>query len=116
MGAPDFDGFALVDWERSACLCDVGSAGYVLAVAVTSDGADTLWIVDDAELHAEHPRYGSADQLHEQLGPLSAALRERIWPTPRCGRPTKGTGRPCRIVVSGPGEACGLHSNRQAAP
>lgn len=116
MAGNEFDGLSLVDWDRSACLCDVGAQGYSVAVAVTSDGCDALWIVDEAELHAEDPRCGNARQLHEQLGPLPAAFRERIWPTPRCGRSTKGTGRPCQIVVSAPGEACGLHSEPRPAP
>lgn len=111
-----FDGLALVDRERSACLCDVGAPGYTAAIAVTDDGRDSLWIVDEAELHAKHPRHGNGNQRHEQLGPLPAAVRERISPAPRCGRPTKATGEPCRQRVSAPGEPCGWHSDRSWAP
>ena len=66
--AGEFDGFPLFDWERSACLCDVGAPGHSIAVAVTDDGRDTLWMVDDAELNAEHPRCGNGDQPHERVG------------------------------------------------
>ncbi len=113
----EFDGFALVDWERSACLCDVGAPGHSVAVAVTNDGRDTLWIVDNAELHAEQPRHGDGDQPHEWTGPLPERWRRRIALAPfRCSRPTKGTGRPCRIEVSTFGRSCGLHSEWPAAP
>src|SRR5690348_13058735 len=103
-----FDGFALVDWQRSARLDDVGLAGYVLAAAVTSDGDDTLWIIDEAELDAEHPRHGNADQPHERTEPLPDRWRYRVALAPyRCGRRTKTTGRPCRVEVPGPGRTCG---------
>jgi hypothetical protein len=139
MDAHAFDGFALVDWARSACLCDVGASGQSVAVAVTDDGSDALWIVDDAELHAEHPRHGNGDQAHEQLGPLPAWFRARIaqigapgaaywrevdgrWlPVYLCGRPTKKK-RPCRIPVDQAGGACEWHRGvqpeavRRAAP
>ncbi|GFG98129.1 hypothetical protein MTIM_40080 [Mycobacterium timonense] len=116
MSGDRFDRITLLDWGRSACLCDVGAPGQSVAVAVTADGRDVFWLLDETEPHADYPRYGDARQPHEQHGPLPDALRERIWPTPRRGRPTKGTGRPCRIAVSAPAEACRLHSERQAAP
>jgi hypothetical protein len=108
MSGNDFDGFTLVDWERSVCLCDVGPVGYVLAVAVANDGADTLWIVDEAELYAERPRHGNADQPHEQIGPLPAVWRRRLHGDPRCGAPT-AAGRPCRMKVANHGEVCEVH-------
>ena len=110
MDAHQFDGFALVDWARSACLCDVGAPGHSLAVAVTDDGRDVLWLIDDAELHAEHPRHGDSRQSHEQVGPLPARWRERVaWSAAfRCGRPTK-SGRPCRLPVGQAGRSCSFH-------
>jgi hypothetical protein len=111
MSGDKFDGFALVDWERTVHLCDVGMPGHVIAVAVTDDGRDTLWIVDEEELHAEDPRHGNGDQPHEWTGALPERWRHRVALAPyRCGRRTKTTGRPCRIEVSAPGRACGLHS------
>lgn len=109
------DRFALFDWERSACLCNVGAPGHSVAVAVTDDGRDTLWIVDDAELHAEHPRCGNGEQPHEQIGPLPERWRERVaWSAAfRCGQPTK-SGRPCRLPVDQAGGSCSFH--RAASP
>ena len=40
------DGFAIVDRHRSADLDDVGGRGMTLAVAVDSDGAEHLGIID----------------------------------------------------------------------
>jgi hypothetical protein len=116
MSSADLDRYAIIDWHRSACLCDVGAPGFSVAVAVTGDGSDALWIIDKAELHAGHPRHGDGDQRHERVGRLPADIRERISPAPRCGRPTKTTGRSCRQRVGAPGEACGMHSERWAAP
>lgn len=115
MAGDEVDRFALFDWERSACLCDVGAPGHSVAVAVTDDGRDTLWIVDDAELHAEHPRCGNGAQPHEQIGPLPERWRERVaWSAAfRCGRPTK-SGRPCRLPVDQAGGSCSFH--RAASP
>lgn len=105
-----FDGSALVDWERSACLCEVGLAGYVLALSVTSDGENVAWLVCDAELlNGDKAAFGNADQPHEKLGRLPAAIRERILRAPRCGRPTRA-GTPCRQRVKATGEPCGLHA------
>lgn len=109
MSGNKFDGFALVDRARSACLCDVGAPRHSAAVAVTSDGHDTLWIVDEVELHAEHPRHGDANQPHEQLGRLPAVWRRSIVGDPRCGAPT-AAGRPCRMKVANQGDTCAIHS------
>jgi hypothetical protein len=119
MKGDNFDWFPLFDWERSACLCDVGAPGHSVAVAVTDDGRDTLWMVNDAELNAEHPRCGNGDQPHEQVGPLPPDVRARVdqvhtrrdWP--RCGRPTHA-GTPCHQRVKATGQACGQHSARAA--
>lgn len=110
MAGGDSDGFALVDWERSACLCDVGLAGYVVALCVTTNGEEVAWLVNEAEMrNGENTRHGNGNQLHEKLGRLPAAIRERVSPSPRCGRPTHA-GRPCRLRVKAMGQACGLHT------
>jgi hypothetical protein len=119
MGGREFDEFPLFDWERSACLCDVGAPSPSVAVAVTDDGHDTLWMVDHAELNAEHPRCGNSDQPHEQVGSLPPDVRARVeqvhtrrnWP--RCGRPRKD-GQPCRTPVARRGQHCSWH--RDSAP
>jgi hypothetical protein len=110
MAGGDSDGFALVDWERSACLCDVGSVGYVVALFVTTNGEDVAWLVNEAELfNGKDAKQGNGDQLHERLGCLPAAIRERVSSAPRCGRPTHA-GTPCRAKVKALGQACGLHT------
>ncbi|OBA97018.1 hypothetical protein A5666_27100 [Mycolicibacterium fortuitum] len=107
-----FERCALVDWDRSTCLCDVGLAGYVLALCVTTDGEHMAWLVDKAELaNGENAACGDAHQPHEQLGPLTAAMLERVSPTPRCGRP-RIDGRPCRQAVKVAGRSCAWHSER----
>jgi hypothetical protein len=121
--ADEFDGFAVVDRYRSVCLCNVGAPGFSVPVAVTSDGRDTLWIVDEAELQAKGSRRGNGDRPHEQLGPLPEHWRERVaWSALiRCGRSTKKK-RPCRIPVAQAGDACEFHraarpdAERQTAP
>ncbi|VEG40442.1 Uncharacterised protein [Mycolicibacterium flavescens] len=106
----DSDGFALVDWERSACLCDVGSAGYVIALCVTSTGEEVAWLVNEARMrNGETFKRDNGDQLHERLGRLPVAIRERVSPAPRCGQPTRA-GTPCRLRVKAMGQACGLHT------
>jgi len=102
-------GGSLIDYERSACLCDVGAPDYVAAVCVASGGEDVLWLVSKTEFEAEDPRCGNANQRHEQLGRLPATVRDRIWPPIRCGRPTS-SGLPCRIRVGEPGRPCGTHA------
>lgn len=100
---------AIVDDNRSVCLCDAGQPGYVAAVCVTDDGQEALWLVNSAELEAERQRCGSADQPHEQLGALPAIWRHRVALAPlRCGRATK-VGRPCRTPVAIPGASCARH-------
>ncbi|MEX3650378.1 hypothetical protein [Mycolicibacterium porcinum] len=108
MAGEELDRFALVDWERSACLCDVGMPGYSLAVCVTATGDGVLWMVSLDELDARHPRQGNGNQAHEQVGRLPAVWRRRILGDPRCGAPTTA-GRPCRTRVANQGEVCGVH-------
>jgi hypothetical protein len=63
---------------------------------------------------------------HEHTGPLPPGVQYRVWQVMgscgsadrdvrRCGRPTKTTGRPCRIEVSNPGQPCGLHRSAARA-
>jgi hypothetical protein len=101
---------ALIDYERSACLCDVGAPGYAIAVCVNDDGSDALWLVSVSELDSARPVHGDANQRHERVGRLPQNVRDRIWGDDlRCGRPRSKTGEPCRARVSEPGEACGVH-------
>jgi hypothetical protein len=113
----EFDGFALVDWDRSACLGDVGSTGYVVAWSVIADGEDMAWLVNEAELlKGGNAQHGSANQVHEQLGPLPELWRHRVALAPyRCGRP-RADGRACRQSVKAPGRPCVWHSERASAP
>lgn len=108
-----------IDPIRSACLYDVGGGLYTVAVVVTEDGDEDLVLINEEHLRDEqHNTYDRAPRArHEQLGPLPDGVRYRVWQVPvtahRCGRPTKTTGRPCRIEVSRPGEPCGIHRQRQ---
>jgi hypothetical protein len=111
---------SLIDYERTACLCDVGQPNYWAAVCVTDTGEDVLWLVCKDELGAEHPLCGSPDQPHEQLGPLALEFVRRITisrrtRTHRCGRPTKA-GAPCRTPVARRGDACARHRRPAPAP
>ncbi|BCQ09665.1 hypothetical protein JMUB5695_03115 [Mycobacterium heckeshornense] len=101
---------ALIDHERSTCLCDVGLPGYWLATCVKPDGDTVLWLVDRDELGGDNRCCGYGDDMaHEQLGPLPPTWRSRVWDTPtRCGRRTVHGGR-CRIPVTVPGQACYWH-------
>jgi hypothetical protein len=106
---------SLIDYERSACLCDAGAPEYLAAVCVTPTGDDVLWLVSQAALYEKHRRAGNPLQQHERLGRLPASVRDRIWGNSlRCGRPTS-SGQPCRQRVKEPGQACGLHAARAAA-
>ncbi|HTX95222.1 MAG TPA: hypothetical protein VME67_10465 [Mycobacterium sp.] len=100
---------SLIDYDRSACLCDVGLPEYAAAVCITPDGEDVLWLISKTELAAEDTRCGTAKQHHEGLGRLPQAVRDRIWGDQlRCGRPT-ASGRPCRHRVAQPGRTCAHH-------
>lgn len=58
---------ALIDEQRSACLCQVGEPNYIAAVCITPAGEDALWLVSRRELDNEQPKWGDANQPHEQL-------------------------------------------------
>lgn len=110
------DGANLLDNFRSACLCDVGAAKYVAAVAVAADGAEHLVLAQCSAVGDPTVRYDSTcrDIAHEQLGPLPIEFVRRLTisrRTHRCGRPTQ-TGRPCRIRVQADGDACDWHRTK----
>lgn len=117
MSGDRFDGFALVDVERSACLCDVGLAGYVVAWCIAPDGQSAAWLVSDAELlNGENAQRGNPNQPHEQIGRLPSYWRARAARPPhRCGRP-RADGRPCRQAVKIAGRPCVWHAERATAP
>lgn len=105
---------SLIDHERSACLADVGAAGYLAAVCITPTGDDVLWLVCCKELHNERPAHGEPDQPHEKLGRLPGNVRDRVWGDAiLCGHPRRN-GLLCRHRVKEPGQACGFHSARAA--
>ncbi|MDT5369269.1 MAG: hypothetical protein QOC62_3700 [Mycobacterium sp.] len=113
------DNQLMIDDDRTACLCDVGAADYLAAVVVDSDGTPHMVLAECASIGHPDVRCdttcGSA--VHEQLGPLPIEYVRRITisrRTQRCGRPTKTTGRPCRIEVTRIGEPCGLHREQPA--
>ncbi len=92
---------------------DLGD-GDRLALCVDDLGLTSIWIVrplcetcDAAAIHGDASR---ASAPHEQHGPLPAVWRHRVSHVqPRCGRPTRTTGAPCRTPVAVPGIACGNH-------
>ncbi|BCO35260.1 hypothetical protein BMW24_004510 [Mycobacterium heckeshornense] len=105
---------ALIDHERSTCLCDVGLPGYWLATCVKPDGDTVLWLVDRDELGGDNRCCGYGDDVaHEQLGPLPFEYAQRIAALDRrrgyrCGRRTR-SGTVCRMRVTRPGDACEWH-------
>ena len=83
-------------------------------VLVAVDGSQDLVLVDWELIGDGQHTYNrtTPEAIHEQTGPLPLEFVRRITisrRTHRCGRPTKTTGRPCRIEVTRPGEPCGLH-------
>jgi hypothetical protein len=110
---------SLIDDARTICLCDVGQPGYIAATAITAEGREHLVLAELDAIGDEHVLYDPTctDVTHEQLGALPLEFVRRITVSQRvhrCGRPTKTTGRPCRVEVARPGEACGLHRQRPA--
>lgn len=112
-GLHDDHGWGILDAARTACLCDVGSPDHVAATVVSADGTTHLLLAQRSSINDETARYDAscAEVVHEQLGPLPIGVVRRITiatRAPRCGRRTQA-GTPCRIHVSRPGQACGLH-------
>jgi len=113
------DNGSIIDYDRTICLCcGAGNPDYLAATAIAADGTEHLVLAERDAIGDENIRYDPTCSTvrHEQTGPLPPGVRYRVWQVPahRCGRPTKTTGRPCRIEVTRPGEPCGLH-RRQAA-
>jgi hypothetical protein len=105
------DGFALIDRRRSVDLDDVGGCGLILAVAVASDGAEHLGVVERRALADGDVGFSMATPEHENVGSLAFEIAKRIaiaQRTHRCGRPT-GSGELCRITVKRRGDACRWH-------
>jgi len=95
-----------IDKARSALPADVGQPDYGAAVIVAGDGEHLALI----QLGSNAPGWRCPNVAHEQLGPLPPRWVQRTALAPaRCGRPTAG-GRPCRVYVSAPGQACRHHS------
>jgi hypothetical protein len=102
---------AWIDYERTCCLCDTGHT-YAAAVVVTEDGTEDFLLIEHAAVNKRGYNRDCLDAPHEQVGPLPIEFVRRITISRcrhLCGRPTKATGRPCRIEVTRPGEPCGLH-------
>jgi hypothetical protein len=102
---------SLIDFARSAVLCDVGAPGWLAAEAVGPDG-DTALALVDTSLRGDptcNPFASAGMPEHERLGALPShwATRVRLAPF-YCGRPT-AAGRPCRCPVAAAGAACHWH-------
>ncbi len=104
---------ALIDHERSMCLCSEGAPGYAACVLIAEDGREDFVLV-----HQELIGYGgynpaTPDAPHEQPGPLPFEYAQRIAALDRrrgyrCGRRTR-SGTVCRMRVTRPGDACEWH-------
>ena len=76
----------LTDPVRSQSL----GLGYCAVTAVGDDGTEMLLIRD--ERIGDGPICSDGEPDHERVGPLPREIRERIFPTVRCGAPTRTTG------------------------
>jgi hypothetical protein len=74
----DLDRFALIDRHRSADLDDVGGRGMTLAVAVDSDGAEHLGIIERRTFGDRTTGFSLGAPEHEMLGPLPLDVVHRI--------------------------------------
>lgn len=110
------DSGRLVDPARTIRLDEVGGEDLSAGVTVGPDGTETLWLIARPQLGVEGTDHGNERPPHELVGPLPEALRDRIWQGPICGRPTRGTGRPCRSRVARVGDACAWHTADAAEP
>lgn len=72
------EGFALVDRHRSADLDDVGGRGMTLAVAVDSDGAEHLGIIERRTFGDRTTGFCLGVPEHEMLGALPLDVVQRI--------------------------------------
>jgi hypothetical protein len=75
----DYTAFALIDRHRSADLDDVGGRGLTVAVAVDSDGAEHLGVVERRTFGDRTTGFslGSTPE-HEQLGALPLEIAKRV--------------------------------------
>ncbi|MDV3136755.1 hypothetical protein [Mycobacterium sp. 29Ha] len=108
---------AQIDYGRSAPLYREG--GYHYAAVATSDAyGEHLVLAYGVAINDPAVRYDPIcrDVDHEQLGPLPPAVAARIAAAtrPRCGQPNRH-GRPCRVPVAAPGDACVWHGRRPDA-
>lgn len=102
---------AVIDPERSACLCDVGGTDIRASVCVGFDGHADFVLINAELLGDERHTYDptTPQAPHEQVGSLPARWRDRVQLAPlRCGRRTQA-GTACRIIVSQPGRTCAHH-------
>ncbi|OBC07753.1 MULTISPECIES: hypothetical protein [unclassified Gordonia (in: high G+C Gram-positive bacteria)] len=105
----------LVDEHTRVDLEPYGLPGIEVAEAVDQAGRRHAWLVETDRLGEPDVDHGDPNQSHECVCPLSDEWRARIDNTPlRCSRPTR-SGRPCRIVVHHPGDACATHRTRDDA-
>lgn len=73
------DGFAIVDRRRSADLDDVGAAGWTVAVAIDSDGAEHLGVIRRSAIGDRTAGFGlGCTPAHEELGQLPLGTARRI--------------------------------------
>jgi hypothetical protein len=115
MMGDDLDHSALLDYERSVCLCDAGRPDLAAVTAIGPDGAAVLLVADQNRIGDPTATFdpNCLDAPHEQTGPLPPRWQSRIELAPLyCGRRTL-RGTRCRIPVTRPGQACGWH--RRAA-
>jgi hypothetical protein len=75
----DIDGFAIIDRHRSAHLDDVGGAGWTLAVAIDTDGAEILGVIHRSAIGDRTAGFGmGSTPRHEETGPLGLGTKRRI--------------------------------------
>jgi hypothetical protein len=103
----------LLDDLRTACLCDARAPGLLAATAIAADGSEHYLLALRVAIGDESARYDptTPQAPHEQLGELPSEFVRRLTVaarTHRCGRRTC-KGRPCRIRVDRPGQACEFH-------
>jgi hypothetical protein len=94
----------LIDFDRTACLCDVGLP-YLAVTAVGVDGSTHLLLAQRDAIGNCTAGYDArcAHVTHEQLGALPDRFAVGIETTMyRCGRSTRA-GSPCRMRVAHPG-------------
>lgn len=113
---PPPENASLIDYARSACLCDVGQPDYAAVTAVRPDGTVVLVLADRGRIGDPTATVNATCPTapHEQDGPLPDRWRDRVHLAPfYCGRRTL-RGTRCRIPVAQPGQACGWHRPQPA--